>query len=112
MNYALRRLDDYTLIELSGRVDGPIVVAAGGLVRKMGISSPGTVILDIDGLDEQREMFYHVALINTFKKEVEQKGGILKLRVTSHPILKYLSMTGLKKLFVFDEQPLLMAAEV
>ena len=48
-------------------------------------------------------MFYHVAVITTIKKEVEQCGGDLRIR-TSRPFMKkYLVMTGLTKLFAYDE---------
>lgn len=103
MNYTLSRTDECTVIEVSGKIDGGIVMSAGSLVRRMGITYPGTVILDIDGLEDQREMFYNVALINSFKKEIEQRGGKLKLRATRLPVTRYLTMTGLKKLFTFDE---------
>lgn len=103
MDYSMSRMKDCTIIRLAGKADGAAVMSAGTSVRELEITYPQTVILDIDGIEDQREMFYHVAVITTIKKEVEQCGGRLRIR-TSRPMMsKYLLMTGLKKLFIFDE---------
>jgi hypothetical protein len=112
LNYTISKMKDHILIEVSGNIDRGNVMSAGSFIRELDIIYPETVILDVDGLEDEREMFYHVSLINTFKKEVEQAGGVLKIRATGLSIKKYLSITGLKNLFLFDETVMLAGAEV
>ena len=103
MNYSLYKTKDLTVIEVTGKINSGILMSAGSFIRGLNITYPGTVILDVDGLEDQREMFYHVAFINAFKKVIESSGGVLKIRATGLAIRKYLSVTGLKKLFLIDE---------
>ena len=110
MNYTISRMKDHTLIKASGKINAGAVISAGSFVHELALISE-TVILDVDGLEDEREMFYHVTLINSFKKEVELAGGILKIRANRLSIRKYLSLTGLKKLFLFDEVLLPAGAE-
>lgn len=111
MNYKISKMQGYTLLEIAGSIDSRAVISAGSFIRELRISYPETVILDIDGLEEQREMFYHVALINSIKKVVEQSGGILKVRASGLPVKRYLSIMGLKKLFIFDDPVMSAGAE-
>mgnify|MGYP001315091161 CR=1 FL=1 len=112
MNYTISKMNDHTLIKVSGRVNGKTVISAGSFINELDIIFPETIILDVDGLEDEREMFYHVALINSFKKQVELAGGILKIRANRLSIRKYLGITGLKKLFLFDETVMFAGAEV
>ncbi len=112
MDYKFRKMKDHTIVEVKGKIDGGTVMSAGSFIRGLEINYPETVILDVDGLEDGREMFYHVALINSFKKEVEQAGGILKIRSTGLSLKKYLNVTGLKRLFIFDEPAVHAGMEV
>ncbi len=103
MDYKLTMMKDRVVIEVKGRVDASEVMSAGSFVRELGIEYPGTVILDVDGLEEQRELFYHVAFITAVKKAVEQAGSVLKVRAKGQSLRKYMNITGLKKLFMFDD---------
>ncbi|HQO40253.1 MAG TPA: hypothetical protein PK986_07275 [Spirochaetota bacterium] len=103
MNYSLLKMKDYVLIKVKGKIDTANVVSAGSFIRELEIPHPATVILDVDGLEEHREMFYHVAMINSIQKEVNYAGGELKVRTSGSSLKKYLNMMGLKRLFTFDE---------
>ncbi len=103
MIYNISKFDNYTLIEVSGKIDRGGVISAASYIRELEINHPERVILDIDGLEDEREMFFHAALINTVKKEVEHGGGSFRIRAGKASIRSYLSMTGLERLFVFDE---------
>jgi hypothetical protein len=72
---------------------------------------PVIVILDGDGLEDAKEMFYHAALINTIKKEIEFSGGTFRIRSESEALRRYLSMTGLERLFIFDESHIIPMEE-
>lgn len=109
MNYSLLKMKDYVLIKIKGKIDPANVVSAGSFIRELDIKFPASVILDVDGLEEHREMFYHVAMINSIQKEVVHSGGELKVRTTGSSLKKYLNMMGLKKLFTFDETTALPA---
>lgn len=105
-------MKDHILIEVSGSIDRGNVISAGSFIRELNITYPETVIIDIDGLEDEREMFYHVSLINILKKEVEQAGGIFRVRASRFSIRKYLRMTGLDNIFSFDEPVVTAAKEV
>ncbi len=103
-------MKDYILLQVYGEVDRVDVLTAASVVRDLDISHPETVVLDVDGLEDAREMFYHAAIINTIKKEIEHRGGLFRIRAEKKSIRSYLSMTGLERLFVFDE-PRIMPSE-
>ena len=103
MNYEISRLKDCTVIEASGKIDRAAVISASSYLRGLDIDYPETVILDINGIEDEREMFYHVALINTVKKGVEQSGGTFILRASGASVRRYMRITGLDMLFCFDE---------
>ncbi len=103
MDYKVINSDDHTVIELSGKVDRGSVLTAASYMRELPIEFQQTIILDVDGLDDEREMFYHAAVINTIKKEIEFAGGTFRIRAEKESIRSYLSMTGLDRLFIFDK---------
>lgn len=103
MIYSRVREKGQTVIKLAGRIDGAAVISAGSFIRSLDITYPGTVVFDIDGVENQGEMFYHVALLNTVKKMVEHAGGIFRIRTASRFMNRYLRMTGLKEHFTFEE---------
>lgn len=109
MNYSLVKMKDAMLIKIRGKIDPANVVSAGSFIRELDINYPADIILDVDGLEEHREMFYHVAMINSIQKEVNYAGGVLKVRTTGASLKKYLNMMGLKRLFTFDEPDAVMA---
>lgn len=110
MNYTISTMKDYVLLQVSGEVNRVDVLSAASVVRDLDISHPETVVLDVDGLEDAREMFYHAAIINTIKKEIEHRGGLFRIRAEKESIRSYLGMTGLDRLFIFDE-PQIMSAE-
>jgi len=110
LNYTISTMKDYILLQVYGEVDRVDVLTAASVVRDLDISHPETVVLDVDGLEDAREMFYHAAIINTIKKEIEHRGGLFRIRAEKKSIRSYLSMTGLERLFVFDE-PRIMPSE-
>jgi len=103
LNYTISTMKDHILLQVSGEVNRVDVLSAASLVRDLDISHPETVVLDVDGLEDAREMFYHAAVINTIKKEIEHRGGSFRIRVEKESIRSYLNMTGLERLFVFDK---------
>ena len=102
MEYKTSKLENSIIVEVSGRIDKGGVISAGAYARSLHEYNSVNIILDVDGLEDEREMFYHVALINTFKKEAEQGGGTFRLRSSRRSLKSYLSMTGLDRLFIFD----------
>lgn len=111
MNYTISTMKDYILLQVYGEVSRVDVLSAASVVRDLDISHPETVVLDVDGLEDAREMFYHAAVINTIKKEIEHRGGFFKLRAEKESIRRYLSMTGLERLFIFDESHIITLEE-
>ena len=103
MDYIISRRNGSTLITASGVITRRDVVSAGSLIRNLDLAEDETLILDVDGVEDGREMFYHVAFINTLKKETEQKNARFLLRSTNHSMRTYLDMMGLERLFDFDD---------
>lgn len=111
MNYTISIKKDYILLQVSGKVDRVDVLSTSSVVRELDISHTETVVLDVNGLEDAREMFYHAAVINTIKKEIEHRGGLFRIRAEKESIRSYLSMTGLERLFVFDESHMNLSVE-
>ncbi len=111
MNYTVKNSENHTVIEVSGVVDRGAVITAASFIRGLELTFPVVVILDVDGLEDEKEMFYHAALINTIKKEIEFAGGTFRIRVRKESLRRYLSMTGLERLFIFDESHIIPVEE-
>jgi len=99
LNYSVSEKNENTEIRVSGRLNKGAVIASGNFIRSLIDRGASEITLNIDGLDDDREMVYHIALINSFKKETERANKIFKLVSTRSSIQKYLSITGLSMLF-------------
>ncbi|HOP65057.1 MAG TPA: hypothetical protein PK906_16890 [Spirochaetota bacterium] len=111
MDYKIKSMEGYTLIEVSGIIERSEVLFAASRMRSLDITYPRIVILDVDMLEDEREMFYHTALINIVKKEVEHAGGVFKLKSTRPAMRSYLAMTGLDRIFSTGEAVLNLDGE-
>lgn len=99
MNYSVLEKNGKTVVKVSGKLSSAAVLSSGTFIRSLIERCGSNITLDIDGLEDEREMIYHVALINSFKKAVESKGGVFIL-ISNRSVFKgYLSKTGLGRLF-------------
>ncbi|NMC40833.1 MAG: hypothetical protein GYA43_06635 [Bacteroidales bacterium] len=61
-------------------------------------------MLDMGGLEDEKEMIYHVALINSFRKTAEQAGGRFVLISASEALKCYLKLSGIERMFTASEK--------
>ncbi len=99
MEYRISILNDALLIKVLGPLNRKAVYTVGALIRPLVTGHSPRIILDVEGLEYEKEMVYHLGLINAFKKEIEQAGGSFTLAAGRNRITKYLRMAGLDKLF-------------
>ncbi len=99
MNYSVVEKKGNTEVRVSGKLSKYAILSAGIFIRSLIERCGSNITLDVDGLEDEREMIYHVALINSFKKAVENRGGSFTLVSNSTGLQRYLSGTGLARLF-------------
>lgn len=101
LNYSVFKKNKTAVVKASGKICRAAVLSSGNFVRGLLEKGYADITLDIDSLDDEREMLYHIALINSFKKEVERAGGIFTLVSTRPAVKAYLSICGLERLFIY-----------
>ena len=111
LNYSIFKKNVTAVIKASGKISKGAVLSSGNFIRSLISGGSTNITLDIDGLEDEREMIYHVALINSFKKEVERAGGVFTLVATRPSVQTYLSISGLSRLFIYKEQPVIAQGE-
>ena len=99
MNYSVFEKDADIEVKVSGKISSGAVLSSGAFIRSLLERGAASITLNIDGLDDEREMIYHVALINSFKKEVGRMNKIFTLVTTRPSVQAYLSVTGLAGIF-------------
>jgi len=99
LNYSVLEKEENTEIKVSGKICKAAVLSSGNFIRSLIEKGTTSITLDIDGLEDDREMIYHVALINSFKKASDYAGGDFVLVSNRSSVRKYLSKTGLERLF-------------
>jgi len=63
--------------------------------------------LDIDDLENDKEVIFYLGLINAFKKEIEQAGGVLFVKAGRPSIEKFFQKSRLDKIFnMIHDKPL------
>jgi anti-anti-sigma regulatory factor len=102
LNYSVLEKEENTEVKVSGKICKAAVLSSGSFIRSLIEKGAANITLDIDGLEDEREMIYHVALINSFKKASDYAGGDFVLVSNRSSVRKYLSRTGLERLFPVD----------
>jgi hypothetical protein len=107
MEYRILKRKNSTLITAKGIPERQAVFAVGTLIRTLLENGPPKIILDIDGLEGEREIFLQIGIINAFKKEIRQAGGSLTVMTNRPHIKNFLSSTGLDRIFPVTDDSLL-----
>lgn len=109
MNYTISPVNGTLTVKVSGRIDKGAVISSRSFVQSLIEKGYLNFILDMDGLEDEREMIYHVALISSFKNAIEQSGGKFTLLSTSDSLKYYLRLSGLGRIFTITEKTELIA---
>ena len=109
MDYTISSLNGTLTVKVSGRIDRGAVISSRSFAQSLIEKGYLNFILDMDGLEDEREMIYHVALISSFKNTIEQSGGKFTLLSTSDSLKYYLRLSGLGRLFIITEKTELIA---
>lgn len=99
MNYSIYEVDHCTVVKVSGKISRSAVLSSGAFARSLIEKNIINIILHIDGLEDERELIYHVALINSFKKAIENAGGDFVVISNRDAMKNYLLSTGLSRIF-------------
>src|SRR5208337_3826905 len=98
MEYWISESKDHILVKATGMLDRHAIYSVGTFIRPLLKGGSPRIVLDIDGLEEEREMIFHVGLINAFKREIEQAGGSLTVLANRPHIVNFLRSTGLDRI--------------
>mgnify|MGYP001194193816 CR=1 FL=1 len=104
MNYTIITGNGTLTVRVSGSIDRGAVISSRSFVQSLIEKGYLNFILDMENLGDEREMIYHVALINSFRNSVEQAGGRFTLLSASESLKCYLSLSGLGRLFPVTEK--------
>ncbi len=99
MEYRISLLEDSVLIKVLGTLNRNAVYSVSSFIRPFLKGTKTKITLDVDDLEDEKEMVFHFGLINAFKKEIDQAGGKLTVRAGRERVKKYLRSTRLDKLF-------------
>jgi anti-anti-sigma factor len=99
LNYLIYETDNCTVVKVSGKISKSAVLSSGAFIRSLIERDILNIILHIDGLEDERDLIYHIALINSFKKAVENAGGDFVVISNRDALKNYLSSTGLSRIF-------------
>jgi len=99
LNYSIYETDYCTIVKVSGKISKGAVLSSGAFIRSLIERDILNIILHIDGLEDERDLIYHIALINSFKKAVENAGGDFVVISNRDALRSYLLSTGLSRIF-------------
>jgi hypothetical protein len=99
MEYKISSLKDSVLIKVLGPLNRNAIYSVSTFIKPFLKGASTKITLDVDGLEDEKEMVFHLGLINAFKKEIDQAGGKLTVMADRASIKKYLKATRLNKLF-------------
>jgi anti-anti-sigma regulatory factor len=107
MEYRISIVNDSILIKVLGPFNKTAVYSAGVFLKPLlkGVSTK--ITMDIDDLKDEREMVFHMGLVNAFRKVIDQVGGKLFVKTDKPAVREYLRSTGLDKIFDTTEKQLL-----
>jgi len=99
MEYRVKKLKESILIKVIGPINKNAKYSARSFLEPFLDGRFTNITLDIDNLENDREIVCHIGLVNSFKKAIDQVGGKLFLKVERSSIRKYLHKTGMDRLF-------------
>jgi len=99
MEYRISKTGDTTTIFVSGYLNRNAKYRVSTFLKPLLNRKPLTIVLDVDGLEDEKDITYHAGLVIAFKKEIDQAGGILLIRTERPSFLNYLRTTGIEKIF-------------
>jgi anti-anti-sigma regulatory factor len=111
VEYRISEMRNKTIIFVSGNINRNAIYRVSTFLKPLLNRKPLAIVLDIDGLEDERDMTYHAGLVNAFRREIEQAGGILLIKTTRPSFLNYLRTTGMKRIFNIVDNSRLMHSE-
>jgi anti-anti-sigma regulatory factor len=99
MEYRISKLKESILIKVLGPFNKNAVHSVSTFLEPFLSGNSTRITLDIDNLKDEREIVFHLGLVNAFKKAIDQVGGKLTVRAESSCIRSYLNKTGMDRIF-------------
>lgn len=99
MEYRISIINDSLLIKVLGPFNKSAIHSAGIFLKPLLESISSKITMDIDDLEDERDMVFHIGLVNAFRKEIDQAGGKLFVKTDKPSVRKYLRSTGLDRIF-------------
>lgn len=99
MEYRVYMTSDSISIKVMGPFNKNAIYSAGQFMKSLLNGAPARVTLDIDDLQDEREMIFHMGLVNAFKKEIDRAGGKLLVKTEKQSLRRYLRNTGMDRIF-------------
>ncbi|MFH0976379.1 MAG: hypothetical protein V1874_11415 [Spirochaetota bacterium] len=99
MEYKISKITDSIVIKVMGPFNKNAVHSVSTFLKPFLNGNSTDITLDIDNLEDEREIVFHIGLVNAFKKAIEQVGGKLSVRAERSSVRKYLSNTGIDRIF-------------
>ena len=103
LNYTIITGNGTLTVKVSGRIDKGAVIGCRSFVLSLIEKGYLNFRLDLKDLEDEREMIYHAALINSFRNIIEQAGGRFVLVSVSEALKYYLKLSGIGRLFPVTE---------
>ena len=99
MEYRISKLKESILIKVVGPFNKKAVHSVSTFLEPLLSGNFTNITLDIDNLEDEREIVFHLGLVNAFKKAIDQVGGKLSVRAERSSIRKYMDKTGMNRIF-------------
>jgi len=99
MEYRISTIDDYTLIKVLGPFNRNAIHSVSKFLKPFLKGNSRKITLDIDNLVNEKDMVFHVGLLNAFRKEIDQAGGTMQVQAENVSLRQYLSAMRLDRIF-------------